>query len=94
VFAYQLGTGAAFRVDFLAIQRPGSFVCNEASERLAETRFLKAFAEEHLAVDAPIDLVIDVLNAGTGQIATDFSRGLGGIHANRDFRLGLGFVTD
>ena len=47
-------------------------------------RFFKAFAKDHLAVDAAVDFVVDIFDASAGQVAADWAKRLVGQNAKGD----------
>src|SRR5579862_2379875 len=47
-------------------------------------RLLKTFAEDHLAIDPAVDLVVDIFDTGAGQVATDRMQAPAGIDVQRD----------
>ncbi len=62
-----LGAGSA-KLQNALVDRPGPAIGLESfHQQDAERRLLKALAEDHLAVEAAIDLVVDILDARPGQ---------------------------
>ena len=66
------------RIDAVTDQ-PASAEGLESRDGGRRRRFLKALAEDHLAVDAAVDLVVHVLDAGAGQVTRHSPDHLAGV---------------
>ena len=62
------GPSPASNADRAVDDQPASAEALESRDGRRRRRLLKALAEDHLAVDAAVDLVVHVLDAGTGQM--------------------------
>jgi hypothetical protein len=60
----------------IVLRRPAPAVGGEPFQRRLRHGLGEALAEDHLAVDAAIDLVIHILDAGAGEITGDPVKGL------------------
>ena len=66
--ADQLRPIAGTNADRVVDDQPASPEGLESRDGRRRRRLLKALAEDHLAVEAAVDLVVHVLDAGTGQV--------------------------
>src|SRR5207302_6566729 len=69
---------------------PVASVGGEALRRDGRRGFLETFSEDQLAVDPAVDLVVDVFDAGAGEVAGDGIGDLIGVDGDRGVLRGNG----
>src|SRR5262249_59001720 len=87
VIAYQLWPIAGAGPHFAGLDRPAAVVGTKTFERRVQRRLLETLAEDHLAVDAAVDFVIDVLDAGARQMRADAPADITGIDSDGGLRM-------
>jgi len=83
--ADQLRTLAPGGLDLAVLREPMSPQHGEPVHRGRGRGFLEAFAEDHLTVDPTVDLVVDILDAGSREVAGQAVLDLIGMHRDPGF---------